>query len=34
MEVLDVVHEVVVQHFAHGFRDVEVGDVLASDVTS
>jgi hypothetical protein len=33
-EVLDVLHEVVVQHFAHGLREVEVDDVLPSDVTS
>jgi hypothetical protein len=34
MEVLDVLLEVIVQHFAHGVWEVEVADVLASDLTS
>jgi hypothetical protein len=34
MEVLDVLHEADVQHFAQGLRKIEIGDVLASDVTS
>jgi hypothetical protein len=34
MEVLDVLYEVGVQYFAHGLREVEIGDVLASDATA